>query len=641
MRLPWPFRSARPGRGSSAAGSSDADRSSADHASAAGSETGRPSRGAWQDLPALNETVGPPPLVAPARPFAESLTSENPPPPILAPLSHGRGLEAPAGLVSGLAHAVAVRPGAPTPAPVQRSPIRRRSSGAGGPVEDVAGPVAGSVPDAAPSDDMAAELPALAATAAAATTRPAASSPDAAASGLRRLATGPAASRPILDLTRASIDLPLVRGVVGPSLMGEASRPLSAAPAASAAAATAPAAATSTVAPSITAAQRAPQLEASDGPAATAPSVTRGSAAAAAPAADRSGAGPERMTLGQTRRLGLGAPLGGIARGAVPLGSVATPPAGALLESTQRAPREASASLPSASRTGPPPAARLVAQLAPIAPAVAAARGTARAPVRLASVQRSPVAPATVPIIAARPLETRVQRAPLTAAAPATTGTEPEEPVDGGAVGPTTLATESGPVTVHRGADAASLSSALDARSFTHGGEIYLPASHGSISSGQGRSLLAHELTHVAQQRRLGSSLPTESSPRGQTLEADAVAAERSASLPLALPPTHRPDAGDSQAGLAQPGTTTSTATPPVLPGSTGEPATPRRTAEVQRAPTAAGEAAPPGPPVHESKRTERELDDLARQLYARIGRRLRRDLLVDRERAGIAVDVP
>ncbi len=66
--------------------------------------------------------------------------------------------------------------------------------------------------------------------------------------------------------------------------------------------------------------------------------------------------------------------------------------------------------------------------------------------------------------------------------------------------------------------------------------------------------------------------------------------------------------------------------------------------APVQRAedaaPAAAGTGAPggaagaPGSPT-----AEKELDDLARRLYDRIGLRLRRDLLVERERAGALVD--
>jgi len=53
-----------------------------------------------------------------------------------------------------------------------------------------------------------------------------------------------------------------------------------------------------------------------------------------------------------------------------------------------------------------------------------------------------------------------------------------------------------------------------------------------------------------------------------------------------------------------------------------------------QRAPTA---AADPG----NGRKTETELEELAGQLYGRISRRLRRELLVDRERAGLMVDLP
>jgi hypothetical protein len=38
---------------------------------------------------------------------------------------------------------------------------------------------------------------------------------------------------------------------------------------------------------------------------------------------------------------------------------------------------------------------------------------------------------------------------------------------------------------------------------------------------------------------------------------------------------------------------------------------------------------------------SEQELEELAGQLYSRIGRRLRREILVDRERSGLALDLP
>jgi hypothetical protein len=90
-------RPAAPGAGGVAAG-----------APGPGFEAGRPS-GAWRELPAIQRTVGPAPLVAPNRVFKAGLAAAKPAPTALAPLGHDRGLESPAGLVTGLA------------APVQRA----------------------------------------------------------------------------------------------------------------------------------------------------------------------------------------------------------------------------------------------------------------------------------------------------------------------------------------------------------------------------------------------------------------------------------------------------------------------------------------------------------------------------------------
>ena len=94
---------------------------------------------------------------------------------------------------------------------------------------------------------------------------------------------------------------------------------------------------------------------------------------------------------------------------------------------------------------------------------------------------------------------------------------------------------DGGAVRVHRGSEASQLAESFDARAFTHEGQIYLPQSHGPLSGTKARSLLAHEITHVTQQRRLGSGLPSEDSPHGQQLEAQAVAAESGTRLPLAV----------------------------------------------------------------------------------------------------------
>lgn len=236
------------------------------------------------------------------------------------------------------------------------------------------------------------------------------------------------------------------------------------------------------------------------------------------------------------------------------------------------------------------------------------------------------------PIVSAKPLRARVQRAPLTL---------PARPADDAAsVGSTSVTpapaggSEAPTVKVHRDDTATRLSKSLDARSFTHGGEIYLPSSHGPLTSGKGRSLLAHELTHVTQQRKLGSSLPEEHTPHGGALEAEAVAAERASDMPLG------PSSTATRARQPQeaPGSMPDLSAPPVHATAT---AGPSATGPAQRAPANAGTGAGTNAGDGSSRRrhSEQELEDLANQLYSRIGRQLRRELLVDRERAGLAMD--
>jgi len=65
------------------------------------------------------------------------------------------------------------------------------------------------------------------------------------------------------------------------------------------------------------------------------------------------------------------------------------------------------------------------------------------------------------------------------------------------------------------------------ARAFTRAGKVHLPDEAGPLTSPKARGLIAHELVHAVQQRTLGLSLPSPSSDHGQALEAEAVAAER------------------------------------------------------------------------------------------------------------------
>jgi hypothetical protein len=81
-------------------------------------------------------------------------------------------------------------------------------------------------------------------------------------------------------------------------------------------------------------------------------------------------------------------------------------------------------------------------------------------------------------------------------------------------------------VPVQRDTAAGSEARERRARAFTRGGRVFLPQDAGHLGSATARGLLAHELVHAAQQRRLGGTLPDESTPDGRALEAEAQAAE-------------------------------------------------------------------------------------------------------------------
>jgi len=121
------------------------------------------------------------------------------------------------------------------------------------------------------------------------------------------------------------------------------------------------------------------------------------------------------------------------------------------------------------------------------------------------------------------------------------------------------------------------------------------------------------------------------------------VPAESSGQQPLATPPsTTKPD--DAQAPVAAAAAqrapiaeASGIAAPSATPTDVTE--TVRLSMGAQRAPIET--ASRPGANAKGSpgKRSEQELEELAGQLYARIGNRLRRELLVDRERAGLVMD--
>lgn len=89
--------------------------------------------GAWRSLPALRPTAGDAPLVAPTAPFRARLATAQRAPVALEALGHGRGLEAPAGLASGIAAPVETLPGEPLPTSVRRARARRHADAGDGP----------------------------------------------------------------------------------------------------------------------------------------------------------------------------------------------------------------------------------------------------------------------------------------------------------------------------------------------------------------------------------------------------------------------------------------------------------------------------------------------------------------------------
>jgi len=78
-------------------------------------------------------------------------------------------------------------------------------------------------------------------------------------------------------------------------------------------------------------------------------------------------------------------------------------------------------------------------------------------------------------------------------------------------------------VRVHTDDRASQLNSDLSARAFTRGHDIYFAEGAYAPASGEGQRLLAHELTHVEQQRE-GAKLEVGAASDPAELEADAVA---------------------------------------------------------------------------------------------------------------------
>jgi hypothetical protein len=80
-------------------------------------------------------------------------------------------------------------------------------------------------------------------------------------------------------------------------------------------------------------------------------------------------------------------------------------------------------------------------------------------------------------------------------------------------------------VRVHTDEKADALANSVSARAFTTGNDVYFKQGEYSPGSSDGQQLLAHELTHVVQQRGASTSGPLQVSQPSDSLEAEAEAA--------------------------------------------------------------------------------------------------------------------
>src|SRR3546814_1688558 len=79
-------------------------------------------------------------------------------------------------------------------------------------------------------------------------------------------------------------------------------------------------------------------------------------------------------------------------------------------------------------------------------------------------------------------------------------------------------------VKVHTGSGAVQLSRRLNAQAFTHGADIYFNEDKFAPGTPDGKHLLAHELTHVVQQKGMGKTRGLQRQSTGNTAETEQLA---------------------------------------------------------------------------------------------------------------------
>ena len=190
-------------------------------------------------------------------------------------------------------------------------------------------------------------------------------------------------------------------------------------------------------------------------------------------------------------------------------------------------------------------------------------------------------------------------------------------------------ATESAPPTIHepigrafdtnlsstrvdRGDDAAQAAMSVQALAFTQGDAIALPATHGSMQSGRGRL----ELQARAVEQQAAQDMPLAPVASVASVQRATAIAESAAAVASAPSFSIQRDLESAPAPASS---------------SSGGPAN-------APAPGAATGTASSSSPTHADH--EQDMDELAGKLYDRIRGRLKSELLVDRERAGLLTDL-
>lgn len=84
-----------------------------------------------------------------------------------------------------------------------------------------------------------------------------------------------------------------------------------------------------------------------------------------------------------------------------------------------------------------------------------------------------------------------------------------------------------GDVRIHTDSEADALARSVSARAFTTGNDVYFAAGEYQPGTSEGNRLLAHEISHVAQQRGAPTSGPLRVSQPGEPLEREADAVSR------------------------------------------------------------------------------------------------------------------